>query len=174
MELKIKQERWRIFQLNAKVIGKLQGASLMAYCGLYGGQVIAGYGRWRDTITPYAYAIVDFLDLVGDARDEPASRLCVLPKNKGVDIYLTNHAPLWRERGINGHHQVPEAKDEWIRASTSLAEQKFSLTADYKAFKEDARKIDRLLNKIGTIAERQQVKEGPAVRLPRGWEAENA
>ena len=174
MEFKIEPDTWRIFQLNSKVIGNPEGASLMAYCGIYESQVIAGYGRWRNTLTPYAYAISDFLDLVGDARDEPDNRLCVMPKNKGVWRYLAEHAPLWRERGINGHHQVPEARDEWIRSSTSFLNKQFLLSGDYKAFKDEARYIDRLLAKIGTIAENELVRYERVIRLPLNWETESA
>ncbi|CAN7151902.1 hypothetical protein [Rhizobium leguminosarum] len=158
-------ETWRIFLLNSKVIGDPHGASLKVYCGLFGSNIIAGYGRWRDTVTPYAYGISDFLDLIGDQRDKPDDRLCVMPKNKAVRTYLVEFVPLWRERGLNGLGEVPWGRDEWIRVADQYAGNKFFLGTDYKAFKDAGLKINLLLDQIGLMAEQKPVKEGQVVRL---------
>jgi hypothetical protein len=151
--------------LNSKVIGDQHGASVKAYGGLFNSHVIAGYGRWRDTVTPYAYGISDFLDLIGDLRDEPDNRLFVMPKNKAVGTYLSEYVPLWRGRRVNGQGEAVPGLAEWIKVADNYKENRFLLGTDFNVFGDEARKIDGILDQIGAIAEKQPPKEGQVVRV---------
>lgn len=161
----LEAEYWSSCLLNAKVVGDPHGHALMAYCGIYGSDIIAGYGRWKDTLTPYAYGINDFINLPHREWDSPPYRLVLMPKNKGVTKYINEFAPIWKDRSVNGRGEVPEARDEWVRAAEYIEQGKFIIAPDYKVFKEDARRVDNLLTQVGAIAERDAVREGQLVRI---------
>lgn len=156
----------KTFLINAKVVGDPHAPALMAYCGLSGQNFVAGYGRWRDTVSPYAYAINDLITgpLVG--WDSPKPRLVVMPKNKGVRRYIHEHAPLWRERSVNGVGEIPEARDEWIRAAESVEQKRVLIMPDYKVFKTEGRRIEAILNQVALLAQQHPPHETQVVRIP--------
>lgn len=161
----IKTTNWRSCLLSANVVGDPHGAALMAYCGLYGQTIVAGYGRWRDTLTPYAYGINDFLSLPHSKWDCSADRLCIMPKNKGVAKYINEYAPIWSQRSVNGHGEIPEARDEWVRAASYIDGGTFFLDTAYKSFKDGARQLEGILSQVASIAEQNPVKVGRVVRV---------
>ncbi|WP_172746842.1 hypothetical protein [Neorhizobium sp. T25_13] len=155
----------RPFLINSRPLGEQRGASLKAYCGLFEGNIIAGYGRWRDTVTPYAYAINDFLALIEGTTPGPNTRFCVMPNNGAVSTYVTKHAPIWEARGVNGHSEVPQARDEWIRIGRDFAAGKFVIYPDYKVFRAERQKIETLLDEIQSLAESRSLKDDELVRV---------
>jgi hypothetical protein len=160
-----KPQTYRIFLVNSKQIGEQSGASLKAYCGLFEGKTIAGLGKWGDTVTPYAYAISEFLSSIEAEVEEPNQPFCIMPKNKAVETYVKKYAPLWELRGLNGHGEVPHGRDEWVRIAKDHVAKRFILLPDYKVFLKERREIDARLAKIQRIAGEFDLKEGEFVRF---------